>query len=84
LRLPYLLFIDFSCTSLLKNALTKLTRKEQCIFSYVLRNVSLSMKEKTYTPKKDESPTQKQPKRSHTRPLLDMDAVPSHIFSRAA
>jgi hypothetical protein len=68
----------------LKNALTKLISKAQCIASYVLRNVSLSVREKIDTAKKDESTIQKQPKRSHTWPLLDMDAVPSHAFSADA
>ena len=70
--------------SLLKKALKKLIRKEQCIASYVLRNVGLSMKEKTDTAKKDESIGQKQPKRSHTQPLLGMAAVPILVFARAA
>jgi hypothetical protein len=65
--------------SLLKNVLTKLISKEQCIPSYLLSNLSLSVREKTDTPKKDESTTQKQPKRSHTWPLLDMGGVPSPV-----
>jgi hypothetical protein len=68
----------------LKNALTKLISKEECLPSYVLRNVSIAVRNKADTPKKDESTGQKPPNRSHTRPLLGMDAVPNHIFSTGA
>jgi hypothetical protein len=65
--------------SLLKNALTKLISKEQCVPSSLLSYVSILVRNKTDTSKKDESTTQKQPKRSHTWPLLGREADPSLV-----
>jgi hypothetical protein len=70
--------------SVLKNALTKLIRKDQCIRSYLLRIVSISVRNKTDTPKIDEPTTNKQPKRSKKRLLLEMDAVPILAFGASA
>jgi hypothetical protein len=50
----------------------------------VLSNLSLSERKKTDTPKKDESTTNQQPKRSKKRLQLDMDAVPILVFAAVA